>query len=199
VGIVSNFQRYKGILEFIDAANICVNKKGLDINFYIFGAEYNSTKSIKEQIFQLFGFREDMDTIIKEKLSKYSLGEHLQLKGYVHSPNNIYNHIDLLTFPSHLNAAGRPVFEAGFYKVPTIVAIQNEFDDTIVNNVTGICIKEKDANALANAIHKLYSDNNLLTSMGEKSYKLVNILYNSQKNTDKIYHLYVRILQDKIL
>jgi len=194
VGIVSNFQRYKGILELIDAANICINHKKLDINFYIFGAEYNSTKSIKEKIFQLFGFREDMDVIIKNKLTKYNLGNRLKLKGYVHSPNDIYNHIDLLTFPSHLNAVGRPVFEAGFYKVPTIVAIHNEFNDAIINGLTGICIKEKNADALADAIARLYSNNNLLLSMGEESYKLANTLYNSKKNSFKIYALYTSLI-----
>lgn len=31
VGIVANFQRYKGIIEYLDAANICINEKKLEI------------------------------------------------------------------------------------------------------------------------------------------------------------------------
>lgn len=195
VAIVANFQRYKGVLEFIDAANICINEKKLDnIDFHIYGAEYNNVRSIKEQIFQYFGFRENMDFIVKEKLSNYALGKHLQLRGYVQHSDDIYNNIDLLTFPSYLNAVGRPVFEAGFYKVPSIIAIKDTFDDTIICNVTGICIKEKNALALADAIEKLYLDRTLLYSMGEESYKLANLLYNSKKNSLEIYDIYNKLI-----
>jgi len=195
VGIVANFQRYKGTLEFIDAANICVNEKKLDINFNIYGGEYNHTKSMKERIFQIIGFREDMDTIVKDKLKKYALGDYLTLKGYIHQSDDIYNNIDLLTFPSHLNAVGRPVFEASFYSIPSIIAIKDKFDDTIIDNVTGICIKEKDPVALANAIEKLYFDRSLLSSMGSESYKLANTLYNSSKNSLEVYDIYNKLLK----
>ncbi len=198
VGIVANFQRYKGILEFIDAANVCVNEKNMDINFYIFGAEYNSTKSLKEKIFQLFGFREDMEDLVEKKLRKYALKEHLQLKGYIHHADDIYNNINLLTFPSHLNAVGRPVFEAGFYRVPSIVAIQNPFSDTIIDGVTGICIKEKDVLGLVNAIEKLYNNQGLLEEMGESAQKQVHTLFDSKKNTQQIYKIYKNLFTDKL-
>ncbi len=199
VGIVANFLRYKGIVEYIDAANICINKKGLDIDFVVFGASYSyqNTKALKEVIFHFLGFRENLDEIIKNKLDKYKLTNNVKLEGYVYSSDEIYNNIDLLTFPSHLNAAGRPVFEAAFYNIPSIVAIENEFDDTIINNITGICIKEKDSDSLANAIEKLYYDNNLLLSMGEKSSQLANTLYNSEKNAKRIYELYKNLLYNK--
>ncbi len=196
VGIVANFQRYKGILEFIDATNICINDKGLDINFYVYGAEYNNTKSIKEKIFQYFGFREDMDSIVTTRLHEYALGDHFKLQGYVHHSNDIYNHIDLLTFPSHLNAVGRPVFEAAFYKVPSIIAIEDRFDDTVIDGVTGMCIKEKDAQSLADAVEKLYMDRDLLNSMSEASYKLAYKFFDSKKNSQQIYKIYKNLLTD---
>lgn len=194
VGIVSNFQRYKGIIEFIDAANICINEKSLDINFVIFGASYQDTKTLKQYILQIFGFREDLDTLIKEKISKYKLSGKLILKGYVHSSDEIYNNIDLLTFPSHLNAVGRPVFEAAFYGVPSIVAIRNEFDDAVINNITGICIKEKDVKALADSIEKLFYNKDLLLAMGKKSSELANELYNSNKNSVLVYNIYNNLM-----
>lgn len=194
VGIVANFQRYKGILEFIDAAHICINKYKLDIDFVVYGAEYNNTTTFKEKLFQYFGFRENLEQLIKDKLSKYNFGDSFKLMGYIHHADDIYNYIDLLTFPSHLNAVGRPVFEAAFYKIPSIVAIENEIADTIVNNGTGICIQEKDATALANAIERLYINKDIRESMGEESYKLANTLYNSKKNSLEIYSIYSKLL-----
>jgi len=194
VGIVANFQRYKGILEFINAANICINEKNLNINFLVFGAEYNNIKSFKEKVFQYFGFRENLEKIIKDKLSKYSLGGHFKLMGYVHKSDDIYNNIDLLTFPSHLNAVGRPVFEAGFYKIPSIVAIREPFDDTIIDGVTGVCIEERSAIDLANAIEKLYDDRELLKKMGENAYKQAHTLFNSKNNSQEVYKIYEDLL-----
>lgn len=198
VGIVANFQRYKGITEFIDAANICINEKKLKIRFYIYGASYQNSKSLKERLFQLLGFREDLNQIVKEKICSNKLEEEIILKGFVYTTNEIYNNIDLHVFPSHLNAAGRPVFEAAFYKVPSIVAINNPFDDAIINNQTGICIKEKDSEELANSIITLYNNKTLLKEMGEESYQLAHKYYNSKNNALKVYNLYKIILGSKL-
>jgi len=197
VGVVANFQRYKGILEYIDAANICINEKKLNIEFYIYGASYQNHKSLKEKLFQLLGFREDLNTIVKEKIFINNLNNRISLKGFVYTTDEIYNELDLHIFPSYLNAAGRPVFESAFYKVPSIVAIDNPYDDAIINGKTGICIKDKDPIALAKAIEKLYKDRELLEEMGEKSYNLANNYYNSKNNALKICELYQLILKEK--
>ena len=193
--MVSNFQRYKGILEYIDAANICINEKKLDIDFCIYGASYQDGSSIKDLILNMLGFRESLEQIIKDKIFRYQLIDKLTLQGYVFSPNEIYNNIDLLIFPSYLNAVGRPVFEAAFYRVPSIVAVKNAFSDTIVNNETGVCIDEKNPKAIAEAIEALYSDNKFLLSLGEKSYDLANTLYSSEKNANTFYALYKDLVE----
>lgn len=197
VGIVANFQRYKGIIEYLDAANICINEKKLEIKFNIYGASYQNSKSLKDKLFQLLGFREDLNQIVKEKIYSNRLEKEIILKGFVYTTNEIYNNIDLHVFPSHLNAAGRPVFEAAFYKIPSIVAIENPFDDAIIDGQTGVCIKEKDSMALANAIEKLYKDRKLLEKMGKESHKLAHKYYNSKNNALKIYELYKLMLKDK--
>lgn len=193
IGIVSNFQRYKGVIEFIDAANVCINEKKLDMKFVIFGASYQNTNSLKEKILHLFGFRENLNDLIKNKIINYNLDEKIILKGFIYSTNDIYNNIDLHIFPSYLNAVGRPVFEAAFYKIPSIVAINNEFDDAIINNKTGICVEEKNYSILSDAIIKLFNDRTLLKDMGEESYKLANKHYNSKINAIEIYQLYKKI------
>ncbi|HHB95193.1 MAG TPA: hypothetical protein ENK88_08610, partial [Campylobacterales bacterium] len=75
VGIVSNFQRYKGILEFIDAANICINRYKLDINFVVYGASYNKNNlNIKDKLLEVLGFRENLEKKIENKIKKYNFG-----------------------------------------------------------------------------------------------------------------------------
>ena len=193
VGIVSNFQRYKGILEFIDAANICINEYNLDINFVVYGASYSKNqKSIKERVLQMLGFRENLEEIIKTKLEQYHLESKLKLKGYVGNHNEIYNYIDILVFPSHLNAVGRPVFEAGFYGIPSIVAIKDPIKDTFVDGVTGLAMEEKNSQDFAQKIKYLYENPDKVEKMGENAAKSAYQNFDSQKNSIKIFEIYKR-------
>lgn len=195
VGIVSNFQRYKGILEFIDAANICINRYKLDINFVVYGASYNKNNlNIKDKLLEVLGFRENLEKKIENKIKKYNFGSNFELKGYVANHNSIYNFMDILVFPSHLNAVGRPVFEASFYKVPSIVAIRNPLKDTIIDGVTGLVIKEKNKEDLAEKILYFYSNPLKIESMGMSAFNSAHENFNSQKNSMKIYDIYQRII-----
>ena len=44
------------------------------------------------------------------------------------------------SFPSYLNAPGRPIMEAGFFKVPSISCIDNPINDTFIDGKTGFSI-----------------------------------------------------------
>lgn len=195
VGIVTNFLIEKGLLEFIDAANICINQWNMNVKFIIFGAPYSNSYSLKQRVLQKIGLKKNVESIVMEKLSRYNLKDKLEIRGFIKNHNKIYNNIDILTFPSHLNAVGRPVFEAAFYKVPSIVAIKDELPDTIIDNETGICINEKDPESLANAIRELYSDRKLLAKLQEGSYILANKYYNSSNNAEEVCSLYQKVLK----
>lgn len=197
VGIVANFQRYKGIIEFVDSANYCINILKLDMKFHIFGASYHSKDNIKSKVLEVFGFREKLDDLILKKIDMYKLKNSLILHGFKNNLNEIYNEIDILTFPSHLKAVGRPVFEAAFYNIPSIVAIEKPLDDTIIDMKTGICIKEKDFLSLSNAIDYFYKNRLSRANMGKNAYNLVNKLYNSEINAQKIFVLYQNIIYKK--
>lgn len=197
VGIVANFLIEKGILDFIEAANICINEYDLNIKFIVFGAPYSNEKNLKHKILQILKIKKNVSELVYKKLSNYEFNDNFEIRGFIENHNELYNNIDLHVFPSHLNAAGRPVFEAAFYKIPSIVAINNPFDDAVIDGQTGICIKEKDPIALANAIEKFYKDRKLLEKMGEESYKLAHKYYNSKNNALKIYELYKLMLKEK--
>lgn len=96
----------------------------------------------------------------------------------------------MLCFPSHLNAAGRPVFEAAFFKVPSIVAMQNPRADTMIDGETGICIAPKDAQALARAIEYFYARPEEVRRMGEAAYRLALRDFDTKKNACRMLAIY---------
>ena len=85
--------------------------------------------------------------------------------------NKIYNSFDVLCFPSLLLSPGRPIFEAGFYKLPSIAAVENPKDDTIIDNVTGLIIKPNSSSDLIEKILILKNDKDLRNKLGKNLLK----------------------------
>jgi len=104
-----------------------------------------------------------------------------------------YENIDILCFPSYLNAAGRPVFEAAFSKVPSIVAISEPMADTIVDRQTGYCIAPRSASAIADAIEYFCQNPEEIQRMGEAAYQLAMRNFDVRKNAVQMIEIYKEI------
>ncbi|MNH28670.1 D-inositol 3-phosphate glycosyltransferase [compost metagenome] len=102
----------------------------------------------------------------------------------------VYDRIDVLLFPSHFDAPGRPVFEAGFSSVPSIVAVENPSADTFVPNHTGLAIKARDANALAEAIAYFNDNPEERKRMGDNARQLALQNFTPETNAKKLLDIY---------
>ncbi|MEM9077495.1 MAG: glycosyltransferase family 4 protein [Bacteroidota bacterium] len=193
-GMVSNLLAYKGVLDFVEAAKIC-QEKGLEIDFTIIGGRSNQKRGIIERTLKVFGFRQYADEEVDNLLKEYNLLENFKIEGFVQNLALAYNKIDVLCFPSHINAVGRPVFEAGFFSVPSIVAIDNPLNDAIINMETGICISQKSPPDLAEAITYFYTNPSEITRMGENAHKLANEYYDIHKNALDALEIYRSVLE----
>ncbi|MBA7497320.1 hypothetical protein ES704_00048 [subsurface metagenome] len=194
VGFVSNLLRVKGIYEFIEAAKIC-KQKGLNIEFIIAGDNVRTLKGVKKTIFQLFGYDDtDVKADVSKLIEKYNLQEHVHLIGFIDDVEDVYENIDILCFPSYLDTAGRPVFEAAFSKVPSIVAFSDPTDDIIINGKTGLCVKPKEAMELANAIEYLTCNPYIRKNMGEAAFELAQSNFNIKRNAFKMLQIYKKLM-----
>jgi glycosyltransferase involved in cell wall biosynthesis len=189
VGMVSNLLKIKGVYEFVEAARICV-RKGLDINFLIIGRGPHRFNAVMNFFLRKLGFTWDIESDISRLVSRYGIKDHFNMIEFIPDLNHVYKNIDILCFPSHINAVGRPVFEAAFFKVPSIVAINDPSDDTIVNGKTGICIDPGNAAQLADAIEYLAVNKRVRKQMGDAAYKLALKNFDSRKNAQKVLRVY---------
>jgi glycosyltransferase involved in cell wall biosynthesis len=89
---------------------------------------------------------------LAELIASEGLTDDFLMLGSSHDLRTAYSAMDLLAFPSHLDAPGRPVFEAAFFGVPSIVAVRQPKPDTIRDGETGIAIPHSSAELLADAI-----------------------------------------------
>jgi glycosyltransferase involved in cell wall biosynthesis len=86
------------------------------------------------------------------------------------------------------------VFEAAFWKVPSIVAVRDPQPDTMVHRETGLCIEPGDPSAIAEAI-AYFSRNPLeVARMGEAARRLALENFDSRKNAARVLEIYRRVL-----
>ena len=85
--------------------------------------------------------------------------------------DSVYNKVDLMTFISKVKAIGRPVLEASFFNVPSIVYLNEKKSDYIINNFTGYIIEEGNINEVVKKIIYLYKRRDLLSKFGHNAYK----------------------------
>ena len=96
-------------MEFAKAAKISCDN-GLNISFHVFGAQ-DLGKSMVNKLKSAIGVNQDASHEIKEFIKLNALEEVLYLHPFNENLTEIYCQINVLCFPSHLNAVGRPVFE----------------------------------------------------------------------------------------
>lgn len=196
IGCVGGLLKLKGVYEFVEAARLCI-QAGLEVEFILVGENPRSLRGMKGYLVKKFGFAEDTRAQLEAIISKYAMQDRVKIIDFTHDVKAIYDSIDVLCFPSHLNACGRPVFEAAFSRVPGIVAVDNPQEDTILNGQTGLCISAKDPKAIADAVTFFYSRPEELDRMGEAAYQLAKRNFDIDLNATKMIDIYKRLLNKR--
>jgi glycosyltransferase involved in cell wall biosynthesis len=193
VGFVGNLLRVKGIHELIEAARI-TRDQGLDIEFVIVGDDAHSSRGLKARLLKVFGLEQNVRAEVEAAIDRCGLRDRIHLIGFTPHISQVYRRMDVLCFPSHFDAPGRPIFEAAFLKVPSIVAVNDPKPDTLIDGVSGIAVAPRDASQLASAIARLANDRELAKKMGQVAFALATENFGAAKNAEALLQVYRRIL-----
>ena len=189
VGIVGSIIRVKGVHEFVDAA-ISICGKRQDVRFYMVGAGLRRLRGLKAMIFSKLGLAEDAEALIAHRIAASGMTGRITMTGHISDLVAVYENLDILCFPSHYDAPGRPIFEAALFGKPSIVAIERPLPDTLVDGVTGIAIRARDSNALEAAIVKLVDSPLLRRNMGEAARTLARGACDPGQNAAQVADVY---------
>lgn len=195
VGMAGVFLRSKGVYEFVEAAKILLKDRCYDLEFVIAGQNARETKGVIGWVYKKFGFSEDVFSDIKKYIDENGLGGHIRLTGLVKDIRQIYQNLDILCFPSYLNACGRPVFESAFYEVPSIVAIKDPLEDAIIHEVTGLIIDKPDPQLLANAIEVLFKNPITCHRLGKEAKRWAEKFFKVEINAELTLQIYHSIIK----
>jgi glycosyltransferase involved in cell wall biosynthesis len=192
VGFIGVLIALKGIYELIEAINILKNR-GVDIECIVAGENARDLRGIRAWVLRKLGFAQDVRWELEQMIHKYRLGSHVRMLGFVKDVRTIYPTLDILCFPSHLDAAGRPVFEAALYSIPSVVAIKNPFSDAVLHEHTGLAIPRPDPELIAAALQRLAEDETFRLILGRQARNWANENFSIENSTAVLLGVYQRL------
>jgi glycosyltransferase involved in cell wall biosynthesis len=192
VAMVGNALAFKGVREFVEAARI-TRERGLPVEYFMVGLRAAGGGALR-RLLRAAGLGHDAAEEIRAYIERHGLGQAVRLLDFTPDIGRIYRDIDVLCFPSHLDAAGRPVFEAAHWGVPSIVAMRDPQADTFVHRETGLCIEAGDPQAITEAVEYFCRNPAEVTRMGEAARRLALENFDSRRNARRMLEIYRRAL-----
>ena len=195
VTYLTGLQVFKGIRDLLRSALLLRHRT--DIVFQIAGSNSRPAafhRSLRGRLLHLFGFAPDVEASVRRWIAEHGLGMTVRLLGRVEA-GSVLAETDILVFPSHLDAPGRSVFEAGARGVPAIVALRHRIEDVVVDGETGLIVPERDPLALAQAILRLADDAALRRRLGQSAQTRYRRQFAPQPIADRMVELYRTLMQ----
>lgn len=196
VGFIGVLIALKGIYELVEAMRI-LKDRGVAIECIVAGENARDVQGIHAWALRKLGFAQNVRGDLEQLIRDYGLQKHVRLLGFVKDVRTIYPKLDILCFPSHLNAAGRPVFEAAFYSIPSIVAVKAPFPDAVLHEQTGLAIPKPDPELIADALQRLAQDETLRLTLGRQARKWAVDNFSIKNSADAMLAIYKRLLPER--
>lgn len=195
IGYMGSISEMKGIYDLLEALKI-VKEKGKKFHLTVAGGQIHSNKFYLTSILKKLNIQKGDTKEVNDIITDYGLINEITFLGHVNNVAKFYKSIDILCFPSRLNAPGRPIIEASFYKKPSIACISRAYDDTFINNITGFAVNPAEPKELADAIIFSVDNKEKLIKMGENAHEIYQQNNDPKLNSKKIYNLYKKLISN---
>jgi len=193
VGFVGNLLKVKGIFELLQAA-LLLRDEGTDVEFIVVGDDAKPSTGLKSRVVKALGLQQNSKAEIERFLDDHHLRPIVHLLGFRSNIGQIYRAMDVLCFPSHLDAPGRPIFEAAFNGVPSIVAVRNPCNDTLIHGETGLAIASKSAHEISVTLKYLIAHPEKRKAMGCAALTLAKNNFDVSKNSIELLLFYRELI-----
>lgn len=192
IGIIGVLHRSKGVYELVQAVRM-LRDRSVKVRLVIAGANVHALSGIRGWLLRKLDLARDVRGELEAYVAEHGLQEQVEFAGFVSDIRSVYSRLDVVCFPSHLDAPGRPVFEAALHGLPTIVAMRQPTDDVIVPGLTGLCIDEPRPELIADAVQRLADDRSLARQMGAKAREMAMGRFDSRICARRMLGLYREI------
>lgn len=193
VGMVGGLSRAKGCLEVVEAAALC-RAQGSNVRFIFVGQSIRRRSAARDFLLRHLGLSQEIEDELNARIKTLSLEDAIEFWPFTTDLEGVYRQFDVVCFPSHFDAPGRPIFEAALFGVPSIAAVTKPMADTIVGGVTGLVVRPREPAQLAEAIMDLYANPAKRAELGRNAAQLARTQFDAGSNAEKVLALYREIL-----
>ncbi len=173
IGIIKSLEPYNGIEYLIDAFNILMKKKILDVELKILGEGSNAKK-------------------LKKYVNNLGLNDHVIFEGQIKHTDIVpyYNELSIFACPSLRESFGVSVLEASACGLPVIANNIGGLKDIVVHGKTGYLIDTLNIKEFAFYLEKLILDNDLRKKMGKNGRNFTKEKYEWSNCVDSLISNY---------
>ncbi|WP_417847615.1 glycosyltransferase family 4 protein [Thalassoglobus sp.] len=178
IGVLANFTRVKGHIDFLNAARIILNH-GENCEFWLIGEDIDNT-----------GCESEMRQLCED----LKIQEEVHFLGFRSDVPELLNQLDVLVCPSHMETFGRCLIEAMACEKPVVATRVGGIPEVVNEGVTGFLVPPRSPESLAKEIIKLLHNPELAESMGKAGRERVEKLFTPKAHTDAILSVYASVL-----
>ena len=175
VGTAGRLSPEKGHGILITAADKLL-KSGMDIGFVVFGE----------------GFLQEP---LQKQIDEAGIAASVVLPGFTDKLDQYMPHFDLFVQSSHTEGMPTVLLEAMAARTAVVATQVGGTGELMVEGSTGLMVSPNNPDALAEAMHKVLSDDELRRTMGENGRKRVEQLFTFEPQAEKYWDLFCRLLQ----
>ncbi len=196
VGFAGFVRRQKGWQELVSAAEILV-REGAPVHFVIMGGgvrppEYFRT--LRGRALEATNLLTDEESAIKDLVAAKGLREHFSFLPFTAETGEIYNALDVVTFPNQGVGLGRPVLEAATYGKPVVASGSATGAGVLLPGRTGLLLQDASPEELAAALRLLVDDPDLRRRLGEAAAEHARVRFDPALNARAVERVYDELL-----
>ena len=190
VGFLGSLDFHKGLDFYFD----CISEINKSKNKFIFliGGSLSVSNNFLLKLLDFFKIKKNFNKIFKSFQNNNF--KNVKFLNNVSNLKMFYKNIDLICFPSRMNALGRPVIEAASFKIPSLVCLDQYFNDTIINKKTGYVFRFGEKELFIRTLKNLSNNKKKLLKLGVNAKKNYELRHNLTKNIDKLSKLYKSLI-----
>jgi glycosyltransferase involved in cell wall biosynthesis len=196
IGFAGFVRRQKGWQELVSAAEILV-QEGAPAHFVIMGGGVRPPeyfKTLRGRALALTNLLSDEESAIKDLVAEKGLDEHFSFLPFTAETGEIYNALDIVTFPNQGVGLGRPVLEAATYGKPVVASGSETGAGVLLPGKTGLLLEDANPQELATALRLLIDEPELRRRLGEAAAEHARTKFDPAGNARAVEHVYDELL-----
>src|SRR5581483_212566 len=196
IGFAGFVRRQKGWQELVSAAEILV-REGAPAHFVIMGGGVRPPeyfKTIRGRALALTNLLTDEESAIKDLVSAKGLDERFSFLPFTAETGEIYNALDIVTFPNQGVGLGRPVLEAATYGKPVVASGSETGAGVLLPGETGLLLADASPQQLADALPLRIDDPELRRRLGEAAAEHARTRFDPATNSRAVERVYDELL-----